>query len=131
MRLPEVPPTYSPEIEKERNRTLEIAAQQYIRTDGDADFGMNPVRATFTYQANNRDFILADTSGGAFLIGLPEPADGYYVIIMDGGGVWGTNNLTVSGLGEDIEGSPSDLVCDLDGWMITLAYDGSGWRVYP
>jgi len=102
-----------------------------VRTDGDADFGVNPVQVSFTYQAKNRDFILADTSGGAFLIGLPEPAAGYYVTIMDGGGAWGTNNLTVSGLGEDIAGSPTDLICDIDGWMITLAYDGTGWLVYP
>jgi len=130
VRLPEVPATYSPQVEKERNRTLEIAAKQYVRTDGDAQFGVTPQIKSGAYTAAARDYILADTSGGAFTITLPEPNDGDYVIVADDGGNWATNNLTVARAGNTIEGAATDLVCDLDCLEVTLIYNGTTWRVY-
>lgn len=130
MRLPEVPATYSPNVERERNRTLEIEAKQYVRTNGDGRFGVTPRTVSSAADANARDYILADTSGGAFTITLPEPNDGDYVIVADDGANWEANNLTVARAGKTIEGAATDLICDLAGLEVTLIYNGSTWRVY-
>lgn len=39
MRLPKVPDVYSPFVERDRNRTLEIEAQRFHRRDNDVEIG--------------------------------------------------------------------------------------------
>lgn len=131
MRLPEVPPTYSTDVERERNRTLELAANDYITENDDLAFGLIVTTQSGAYTAVSTNYILADTSGGAFTITLPEaPSSGDYVIIADDGGNWETNNLTVGRNGETIEGAAEDLVCDVASVHVHLAYNGTTWRVY-
>lgn len=46
MRLPNVPPQYFPAIERERNRTLELADKQTQKTNSDFDVGANKLILT-------------------------------------------------------------------------------------
>lgn len=85
---------------------------------------------TSTYTAAAGDRILTNTSGGAFTINLPPaPAVGDSVVFVDGGNNWATNNLTIGRNGSTIEGSATNLICNLLGDSFTLLYTGSTWRV--
>lgn len=85
---------------------------------------------TANYTMGVNEGVITDTSGGTFTITLPPaPAPGDQVWIADKG-YWGTNALTVSRNGNLIEGSPSDLVMDVDGASVQLVYDGTGWNVF-
>jgi len=131
VRLPNVPDIYSPEVERERNRTLEIEASKYLRTDGGTTSGFRVQTESADYIASDRDFIVTDTSTGPMTVTLPNgPAPGEMVVVADGGGSWGSNNLTVARNGETIEDVAADLICDEVGLMATLAFDGTTWRVF-
>ena len=74
---------------------------------------------------------VADTSGGAFTLTLPaSPSTNDQVIIVDGKGTFAANNLTVGRNGQNIQGSASDLVLDLDNVTVRLNYNGAEWRVF-
>ena len=74
---------------------------------------------------------LANTSGGAFTLTLPaSPRANDEIIILDAAGTFDTNNLTVGRNGNTIQGSSSDLVCDVENVAIRLHYTGSDWRVF-
>lgn len=131
MRLPNVPDMYIPAVERERNRTLEIEAAKYLRTDGDVALGFNAISASADHIATDRDFVITDTSAGAITVTLPlAPGPGEMVYIADAGGFWASNNATVARNGETIEGVAADLVCDEPGLLICVAYDGTTWRVF-
>lgn len=61
MRLPQVPVSYSPQIERERNRTLEIASFQYVRRDDDVEIGANQL--VLTSPNGTRYSVTVDNSG--------------------------------------------------------------------
>lgn len=93
--------------------------------------GLTYVVKTANYTAQDKEGVLADTSGGAFTVTLPAtPAVGAQVVVADAAGTWGTNNLTVGRNGSNIAGSATDLVCDISGVSVQLVYDGSSWEVY-
>ena len=78
-----------------------------------------------------RENALADTSGGIFTLTLPaSPNEGDFVIVSDAAAAFNTNNLTIGRNGNTIQGSATDLVCDIDQVSITLRYTGGDWRVY-
>lgn len=86
---------------------------------------------TSSYSASNSEGVQTDTSGGAFTVTLPAtPAVGDQVIVVDSAGSWATNNLTVGRNGSTIEGSASDLVCDISGVSVQLIYNGTTWDVF-
>lgn len=88
----------------------------------------NWIKVTSNYTASNGDRIIADTTGGTFTINLPAaPAIGSYVQIFGSG--LNVNNLTVSGNGSTIEGSPSNLTLSETGAIYDFIYDGSTWQV--
>ena len=89
-----------------------------------------PVK-TATYNANVNDGVQTNTSGGAFTVNLPaSPAVGDQVVIVDSNSSWATNNLTVGRNGSTIQGSASDLICDISGVSIQLIYTGTTWDVF-
>lgn len=93
--------------------------------------GIEYVVKTANYTTQDKEGVLADTTGGAFTVTLPAtPATGAQVVIADAGGVWGTNNLTIGRNGSTIAGVAQDLVCDISGVAVQLVYDGSTWEVY-
>jgi hypothetical protein len=86
---------------------------------------------TANYSAVNNDGVQTDTSGGAFTVTLPAtPAVGDQVIVVDSGGTWVTNNLTVARNGSTIEGSATDLICSISSVSVQLVYSGTTWGVY-
>jgi hypothetical protein len=93
--------------------------------------GLEYVVKTANYTTQDKEGILADTSGGAFTVTLPAtPAAGAQVVVADSGNAWGTNNLTVGRNGSTIGGLAENLVCDITGASVQLVYDGSTWEAY-
>lgn len=86
---------------------------------------------TANYTAAASEGVQTDTTGGAFTVTLPAtPATGDQVIVTDAGSSWATNNLTVARNGSTIEGSATDLICDVDDLLVTLVYSGTTWTVF-
>lgn len=86
---------------------------------------------TTTYTAVAGDALLTDTSGGAFTITLPiSPVVGNCVRLVDAGGTWGTNNLTIGRNGEKINALAADMILDISDASVMMVYTGStnGWR---
>jgi hypothetical protein len=87
-------------------------------------------RKTANYTAVNGDRIIADTSGGSFIITLPAtPSLGDVIVIADGNN-WATNTLNVARNGATIEGFSEDLQLDIAGIRVDLVYDGTTWEAY-
>ncbi len=85
---------------------------------------------TANYTAIKRDFIFADTSGGAFTITLPAtPEVGDLVTIHDATGDFDTNNLTVARNGETIMGLAEDMTIKTTNATAKLMYSGADWRL--
>jgi hypothetical protein len=93
--------------------------------------GLTYVVKTANYTTQDKEGVLADTSGGAFTVNLPAtPATGAQVVVADAGANWGTNNLTVGRNGSTIGGLAENLICDITGASVQFVYDGSTWEVY-
>lgn len=93
--------------------------------------GLTYVVKTANYTTQDKEGVLADTSGGAFTVTLPAtPATGAQVVVADSGASWATNNLTIGRNGSTIGGLAQDLVCDITGASVQLVYDGTTWEVY-
>jgi hypothetical protein len=93
--------------------------------------GLTYVVKTSNYTTQDKEGVLADTSGGAFTVTLPAtPSVGAQVVVADAAGTWGTNNLTIGRNGSNIAGVAQDLVCDISGVSVQLVYDGSSWEIY-
>ena len=87
----------------------------------------NTVVVTTTYNANHRDEVFANTSGGSVLINLPSPAVlGNKVRIIDFSGTWGTFSTTVAATAT-IMGSPTLILSASNGW-VELVYNGIQWQ---
>jgi hypothetical protein len=93
--------------------------------------GLTYVVKTANYTTQDKEGVLADTSGGAFTVTLPAtPATGAQVVVADAGANWGTNNLTVGRNGSTIGGLAENLICDITGASVQFVYDGATWEVY-
>lgn len=93
--------------------------------------GIEYVVKTSNYTTQDKEGVLADTSGGSFTVTLPAtPATGAQVVVADPTGDWGTNNLTIGRNGSTIADVAQDLVCDISGASVQLVYDGTTWAVY-
>lgn len=87
---------------------------------------------TTTYTASSEEEIFTDTTGGAWTLTLPaSPAIGDRVKIIDGKDNWATDNLSIAGNGENINGDVGPLVANVDGNWFELVYMDAteGWRV--
>ena len=93
--------------------------------------GLTYVVKTSNYTTQDKEGVLANTSGGAFTVTLPAtPSTGAQVVVADAAGTWGTNNLTIGRNGSTIAGVAQDLVCDISGVSVQLVYDGTTWDIY-
>jgi hypothetical protein len=114
-------------------------AGKYVTTDGTtASWAFIPAGGisytavkTSNYSAAVNDGVQTDTSGGSFTVTLPAtPAVGDQVIVTDSAGSWATNNLTVGRNGSTIEGSATDLICNISSVSVQLVYSGTTWDVF-
>lgn len=84
---------------------------------------------TGAYTAVNLDRILADTSGAAFSVTLPAtPTTGAEVRFADPGASWATNNLTINGNGNNIDGAAT-FSANVNSGYFTAVYDATEWVV--
>jgi len=89
----------------------------------------NWVLVTSNYTALDRDRLLADTSGGSFIITLPAgPSAGSFVEIADAGN-FSVNALTVNRNGATIEDQAVDLQVNIQAVSVQLVHDGTTWQV--
>lgn len=90
-------------------------------------------KKTSAYTAVDKDGVMADTSGGAWTLKLPAtPTAGMQVYVVDNGGTWATNNLTVDPQGATIasQAAGATLVMDVKGAYVAFVHDGTNWDVY-
>jgi len=81
------------------------------------------------WSALDEQELFADTSAGTITIDLEaSPSLGYRVRIIDHDGSWGTNNVTVNGNGNNINGAATLTLNVNDAW-VELVYNGTEWRV--
>jgi hypothetical protein len=86
-------------------------------------------RKTANYTSQDRDRLIADTSGGTFTITLPaNPVLGSYVVITDGYD-FEAINLLVARNNSTIEGVADDVLLDIIGTTFEFIYDGSTWQI--
>lgn len=98
---------------------------------GGGGSGLTYTGVTANTTAVSGNGYICNTSGGAFTVTLPaSPTIGDFVVVLDATGDWETNNLTVARNGATIEGSASDLVCNVKDLYITIIYTGSTWQFY-
>jgi hypothetical protein len=98
---------------------------------GDVVGGIDYTTETSNYTLEANQGVIADTTGGTFVVTLPlTPAEGDQVVVADGGD-WSTTNLTVGRNGQTIEGVASDLTMDVGGISVTMVFDGTTWQLYP
>jgi len=75
----------------------------------------------------NADGIMADTTAGAFTVTLPiAPNVGDRIGVKDAGSSFGTNNLTIAGNGNNVDGATT-LVLSSDVSLI-IQYNGVEWK---
>jgi hypothetical protein len=100
-------------------------------TPGPEGGGISYTTETSDYTLEANQGVIADTTGGTFVVTLPlTPEEGDQVVVADGGD-WSTTNLTVGRNGQTIEGVASDLTMDVGGISVTMVFDGTTWQLYP
>ena len=108
---------------------LDADGNSIIGTGGGGGISYTTETSDYTLAASQG--VIADTTGGTFVVTLPlTPSEGDQVVVADGGD-WSTTNLTVAPNGSTIEGVASDLTMDVGGLSITMVYDGTTWQLYP
>jgi hypothetical protein len=101
-------------------------------TDAEAaldNLGLQFSNPTTTATASPYEQVAADVSGGAWTLSLPAaPAAGDWVRVAVVSGNPETNNLTVSGNGNTINGDAS-LIMDALYVQVSLIFNGTEWRI--
>ncbi|MBU8921779.1 MAG: hypothetical protein KOO63_08165 [Bacteroidales bacterium] len=117
--------------------TGEAGGTKYLREDGDnscswqaiAGGGLTVLFKSANYTASAGEFIVCDSSGGAFTVTLPVgPSATDQVFVVDGVGSCGTNTVTVARNGETILGDAEDFELDQDFGQANFAYGGADWQ---
>lgn len=86
-------------------------------------------RTTVNYTASNNQRIIADTSGGQFVVTLPpNPTTGFYVVLTDGAD-WSLNPVLVDGNGNTIEGYSDQISLDIQGVTVEFIWNLNDWEV--
>lgn len=89
----------------------------------------NPNPSAATLQANQITYACTST-GGAFSVTLPAaiPVSGTRVVVKDVAGSAGTNNITIAGNGNNIDGAASQIIATNYG-SFTLQSNGTTWMI--
>ena len=84
------------------------------------------------YTASDGDNIFVDCSSDVVTITLPaSPTIGMQVKVIDGTGSAGTNNITIDGGAEKVQGDAADMIISTNSAGVSLVYYDStnGWRL--
>ena len=105
---------------------------RYITETGTASTVIREVSSAYNAVVNDR--ILADSTSAAFRITLPLNTSllvNDTIQIIDIGGSFADNNVTLGRNGANIQGAAEDLDLDLNGATITIMYSGEtyGWII--
>lgn len=93
--------------------------------------GITYVTKTANYTAVNGDFLLCNTSAGAFTITLPaSPTLNNQVYFQDSTGSFSINALTINPGTNNIMGSSGNLIATLSNAGFGLFYNGTEWRIW-
>ena len=94
--------------------------------------GIEYKKVTTPTALRDKQGVIADTSGGTFVVSLPNsPREGTQCSIVDGGD-WSANPLTVDPVGAAIEGQPAGetLTLDIGSIEAQFVYTGTKWKVF-
>lgn len=101
----------------------------YAGFTGSQGITSTPFIVSSNYNALDQDFIIADTTLNSFTITLPaNPIEGVGVKIATIAA--STNNVTINGNGNTLEGLQPTLVIDIDNVTLEIIYSGTTWQVY-
>lgn len=121
-----------PQIEAEYNRTL---GNLYGKTAVNVQVNYDVVLMSVSGQlASTTKLALVNSTSGAVTVTLPaDPVLGEWHKIKDSAGTAGTNNITISGNGKNIEqftGSPAgSLILNSSYDAVELVYNGTSWNI--
>jgi hypothetical protein len=103
-----------------------------LNTDGsssDAEPDFEIKTSSFNATAGVRYAV--DTSGNVVTATLPAtPSTGDAIFFADGGGAFGTNNLTIARNGNTIMALTQDMTISNNNSSTGLLYTGSTWRIF-
>lgn len=106
----------------------EISSSKFITSKG-RNVSITAVTGTYLVQATDENLVIT-TNAAPFTITLPaSPSTGDLYTVKDSVGNAGTNHITVSGNGNNIDGSASFIISTNYGSII-LIFNGSTWSVY-
>lgn len=98
----------------------------------EATFTVTKTNADTPVSAVDGDKLYIDTSSGVVTVNLPSsPNVGDKVRLIDFGGTFDTNNLTIGRNGNNIMALAEDLVVSTENAAIGLVYSGAtnGWKL--
>lgn len=94
--------------------------------------GVRFTRKTSAVTLKDNDAIIADTSGGSFVVTLPAVVSVGTQVFINDGDDWSVNNLTVDPNGQKIENWAVNevMILDVGGLGVQFIYDGVKWNTY-
>jgi len=91
---------------------------------------INYIKTSSIITLSPNDFILADSSSGAFSLTLPlSPLENSRVTILDAKGTSKINNITILRNGSTIMGLPEDMIININNLKLELVYTTGDWRI--
>lgn len=103
--------------------------QGWLKHNIDELLTYEPIDEAYTASRGEKVNTDTSTSSGGFTLALPaSPSSGDFVLVNDATGNWGTDNLTVSGNGNNIDGA-STFTCDVSDYLVYFIYNGTQWEV--
>lgn len=89
-------------------------------------------RKTSAITLKDNDAIIADTSGGSFVVTLPAIVSVGTQVFINDGDDWSVNNLTVDPNGQKIENWAVNetMILDVGGLSVQFIHDGIKWNVH-
>lgn len=132
--LPSSPSTGTLAIDSGASNTLKFYnGSAWVDTAGGAGTSWQTTAKTADFTAVAGEGYFVNTNGGAVTMTLPaSPSGGDEVKVVDYGGDFNTNNLTITSASENIRGTSSDFTASLDREGISLVYSDAtqGWQVF-